>query len=389
MYKYSMEEELVLKSLKEFVEQEVKPRAQEIDKSNDFPRDLWDRCSELGLIGASVPEEFGGLGMSIVMEQRILEEISKECPMLALVIDAHHLAIRQIRSFGTEAQKKKYLPKMASGEIIGAVASTEAVGCSNYADWAPMATKTEDGLLINTTKVFITNSTFCDIFVFLGIVDGSFCNVLVDANAEGVSRGMADHKVGMNGSGTGTVRCVDVKVPFENVLIPEHYDFEKDTTESSASFLNISAISLGIAESVFEKTKTYLLNRKRSGKPIAGLQVAAHGLADMKCKIEMSRALLYQVAEAMTEKCADRIQIHITKAMIPEMTVEICTRAIRMHGGVGYMEETGIARYLRDALCNTIGEIPTEGHMDQIAILLGLPIDASASISKSADDYVE
>lgn len=376
--KFTMEEELIIKSLREFVEDEVKPAAAELEKTNEFPMKLWKRCVELGFIGVSFTSEYGGMGMRGTMDKIVLEEIGKECPALALAIDAHHLATRQIYNFGSKAQKEKYLPDMAFGEVIGAVAATEAAGVIPCAEFQKMGTQGEKGFIVNGTKIFCTNSSVADVIVVCGVMGDNFCSVIVDGNSEGLQRGgsLVEHKMGMHGTGTGTVLFNNVLVPYENVLVPE--DANKiDPFLTTQCYLGISAISLGIAESVFKKTKDYLNGRIRNGKPLSSLQVVAHELVDMKCKIELMRSILYRTAGITDEGTPDPMMIHITKATVPEMACDVAEAAIKLHGGVGYMEATGIARYLRDAVCNTIGENPTNFHKEQIALQLGLPIETS------------
>lgn len=376
--KFTMEEELIIKSLREFVEDEVKPAAAELEKTNEFPMKLWKRCVELGFIGVSFTSEYGGMGMRGTMDKIVLEEIGKECPALALAIDAHHLATRQIYNFGSKAQKEKYLPDMAFGEVIGAVAATEAASVIPCAEFQKMGTQSEKGFIVNGTKIFCTNSSVADVIVVCGVMGDNFCSVIVDGNSEGLQRGgtLVEHKMGMHGTGTGTVLFNNVLVPYENVLVPE--DTNKiDPFLTSQCYLDISAISLGIAESVFKKTKDYLNGRIRNGKPLSSLQAVAHELVDMKCKIELMRSILYRTAGITDEGTPDPMMIHITKATVPEMACDVAEAAIKLHGGVGYMEATGIAHYLRDAVCNTIGENPTNFHKEQIALQLGLPIETS------------
>lgn len=387
MFTFSTEEKLVIKSLQEFVENEVKPVAVEMSQSNEFPKALWNRCVELGFIGVSMPEEFGGMGLPKKMEKLVLEEIAKEYPALALAIDAHHLACRNIIQLGTEAQKKKYLPDMVFGEKIGAAAACEATGVLIYLETRDIGTPTEDGLILNCTKIFCTNSSAADLFTVSGMMNGNYCTVIVERDMEGVQAGdsLVEHKLGMHGSGTGTVRLTNVHVPYENICIPENFT-PADSLSTAGCYLDISAISLGIAESVFEKTKEYTMGRMRNGKPLAALQVVAHHLADMKCKVELMRSVLYRAMEAQDAGDIDLLLIHITKATVPELACEVAEMAIKLHGGVGYMEAAGIARYLRDAICNTIGENPTDFHKDQIALQLDIPIDTSIKLYQKMEN---
>lgn len=381
MIKLTMEEELIVKSLRDFVENEVKPMVSEIEKTNTIPMELWHRCGELGFIGVSFPEQYGGMGMRSIMDKVVLEEISKECPALALSIDAHHLATRAIMMFGSKAQKEHYLAKLVNGDLVGASAATDPAGNSISAETKPIGSFTADGILLNCNKVFCTNSGFADIFVIIGMIDGNYCNVIVEKDTEGFAHGgnLVDHKMGMHGSGTGSLRLNNVLVPMTNLLAPDEPFDPANAFTFCGCYLDISAISLGIAEAAFNKTKDYLMARIRNGKPLAGMPVIARSLALMKSKIEMMRSTIWSTTEIIAAEPSPLL-VHATKATVTEMGCEVTKMAIELHGGAGYMEETGIARYHRDAICNTIGENPTDVHLEQVALQLGLPIEGVQSM---------
>ncbi len=387
MIHFTMEEELVIKSLREFVENEVKPAVPEIEKTNEVPRKLWDRCVELGFIGVCFPEEYGGMGMRSIMDKIVLEEISKECPALALSIDAHHLCTRSIMMLGSKAQKNEYLSKLVYGEIVGASAATDPTGSGIYAETKPIGKFTENGIQLNCNKVFITNSSFADIFVVIGMIDGNYCQILVDRNTEGLICGgsMVDHKMGMHGSGTGTVRLTNVTVPMSRLLVPDEFD-PKSAFQFCGCYLDISAIALGLSEGAYAKSVEFLSSRMRNGKVMAGMPVIARNLALMKSKIEMMRSMVWNTTEVF-EESPNPMLIHATKAMVTEMACDVSELAIKIHGGAGYMEETGVARYHRDAICCTIGENPTDVHLEQVALQLGLPVEAQAMFPVCGDPY--
>jgi alkylation response protein AidB-like acyl-CoA dehydrogenase len=366
------EQQLILNNVKEFVQNEVKPRVVDIDKTGEFPHDLWKRCAEMGLTGLAVSEEYGGLDQGVVMEQLVMEEIAKESPVLALILDAHQLSYRVIQHVGTEEQKKKYLPPLASGEKITALSATEACGSTNFPEYAPMK-RDGDDLILNCTKIFTTNAHVADYYTVLGLLDGGLQVVIVEKGTPGLETGHIEHKLGMAGSYSGNVRFNNVRVPKENICIPKpgfDYGF-------AVCYLNISAISLGLSEGVLEKTKNYVLNRSRLGKPLASFQVVAHHIAKMQTQIELARSILYRAAELYDEGTPNMMLVSMTKVFATEMGVDIANLCIQLHGAIGYGEDTGIARYFRDAKCNTIGETSTDIHYDFIAMYLGMPIDTS------------
>jgi alkylation response protein AidB-like acyl-CoA dehydrogenase len=305
------------------------------------------------------------------METLMMEEIGKECPALALILDVHFVCFHLMDHFGTEEQKAKYVPRLASGEWIGAVSGTEPQGNTNIPEWQPMGKKDGDDIILNCTKLFCTSSHVADIILVLGLIDGALQCVLVEKGMKGLETGHVEHKLGLAGSGTGTVRYNNIRIPKENICLIK----PQMSIDAATMFLNMSAICLGLSESVFEKTKNYVLNRTRFGKPLAGNQVVAHHLAKMATQIELARSILHRAARLYDEGKPDVTLTFMNKAYVPEMAVHIANQCIQLYGGAGYMEDTGIAKYLRDAVAFQLAEYPTELHYDWIALHMGLPIE--------------
>lgn len=383
-YKLSVDEELILKSVREFAEEELRPLAKQIDITGKFPKELVERAAELGLYGMSIDPEYGGLGLKCTVHNRAMEILAKECPALALSIDAHLISAESIHELGTEAQKKKYLPRMAAGEMIGANVFCEAPGTTNFQDWGPMAEMTEDGSIVfNTTKVNQTNCAFMDVMWINGFFNGQLASFVLDTEMEGVNKGTEDRELGLHGIGHGTIRLVDVKVTPDTICIPENFSMEEHY-HNAYMYVTISSIALGIMESAYEKTKSYLMDRKKSGKPFAGIQKVAHRLTTMKMQIETCRSMIMRALELHDENDPDVQLDFMTKAYVTAEAVKLCNMAIQLHGGVGINEDSGIPQHLRDIHGLAIGELPYDVLLDQIALLEGFPIDTSVPFFPSA-----
>ena len=390
MLNLTSEEKLVLQSVKEFVENEVKPAAAEMEKANVFPRKLWDRTAELGFIGISFPEKYNGLGMRIAVENLMLEEISKECPALAMCMDAHAAACRQLMVIGSEAQKEAWLPKLVPGELVAALSACEPTGILPSLETAHIGIPTADGFVLNGTKIFCTNSDGADVIVMSALLGDKFCYFLLEKGMDGLMKGgsLVEHKLGLHGSGTGTIRLNNLLLPYDHICIPANYKPE-DSMQTLHTYLAISFMALGMSESVLEKVKTFLMGRMRNGQPLAGNPVVAHNLAVMKAKTEMMRSMVYRALDEMENGIDDPQLIHITKAIVTETACEVAAEAVRLYGGAGYMETTGAARYLRDVTATTIAENPSDMHYEQIALQMGLPVPGTRSFFPVTGDIME
>ncbi|MEL7563313.1 MAG: acyl-CoA dehydrogenase family protein [Dehalobacterium sp.] len=368
---YFLTEEQILmrNTVKEFAEGEVRNRIAEIEKSNQFPLDLWKRCAELGLTGIAVDEKFGGLGLDVTTELLVMEELAKELPALALILDAHMLGMRVLEMYANEEQKQKYLVPGATGEKISAFGITDPAGSSNFSEWTPLGVFDGDEIVLNNTKLYVTNSQVADFYIFNGFIDGTLCYVIIDKGTPGLEDGHIEHKMGLAGTSTGTVSLRNVRVPKANYMA-----ITKPPVNQNICFLNITVIALGLAEAALEKTKQFVLNRTRMGQPLASFQVVAHHIAEMATKIEFSRNMIYNAAKLFDEGTPNVMLARMAKAKIPDWVVEITSQCIQLHGGAGYCVDTGIERYMRDAKGLCIGEFPTDCHYDVIALQLGMPI---------------
>lgn len=365
------EQKLMQESVRKFTMEEVSKRVNEVDKSNEFPMDLWKRCAELGLTGVAIEEKYGGIAQGPVTELLVMEELSKEMPTLGLILDAHMLTMRTLEFFASEELKQKYLVPGAKGEKISAYAITDVAGSSNYMEWTPIGVYDGDDIVLNNTKLFCTNSHIADFYCFQGFIEGKLYGIIVDKGTPGLESGQIEHKMGLAGTYTGTVYLKDCRVPKTNAILMGSDD------RISLAFLNISVIALGLAEGVFEKTKAFVSTRSRMKNPLSSYQTVAHHIAKMAAQIEFARNFIYNAAQLYEEGRPNVMYTRMAKALIPDMVVALTAQCVQMHGGLGYCEDTGIARYMRDAPGLTIGEFPTDIHWDVIAKMLGMPITTS------------
>ncbi|HOP69798.1 MAG: acyl-CoA dehydrogenase family protein [Dethiobacteria bacterium] len=368
-YFLTEEQELFRKTVREFVDKEVRPRAAEIDETDEFPMDLWKRCAELGLTGISYPEEYGGLGADMVTELMVMEEIGKACPTLALILDVNLYTIGEILGLGTTEQKEKFVPDLASGRRIGGIASTQSQGSSNMAEWGIGAQLEGDHYVVNVTKVFQTNSLHSGTIVLSVMSEEGLIKLIVDkANTPGIETGHIERKMGLKGSDTGTIVFNNVKVPVENKL--ESLPFGKYST---VPFMDIGAICLGIAEEAYEKTKNYLLQRTKSFRPLASFNNISIDLAKIAADIELARSLIYTAGRLFDTRGEAGYLPFICKAWTSEMAVRNVSRCIEFYGNVGYSEETGLTRLLRDVQGLCIAEGSTGLLYAVMANMAGLP----------------
>jgi butyryl-CoA dehydrogenase len=367
-YFLNEDQQLIKQAAHEFARNEVEPRVEEIDKTGRYPLDLWKRCAELGYTGICIPERLGGLGADVTTEMVVMEELGRISPALALIIDAHLYAVATIAELGTEEQKQNYVIPCARGEKICALSSTDPAGSTNYSEWMTNAVKDGSDYVLNGTKVFTTNADVADVYVVQALAEEGLKQFIVEKGASGLETGHIEHKLGLAGSNTGTVNYRNVRVPASNVINPG------DSSALWVPFLDVASIALGISEEVYEKTLKYLLQRTKAGKPLASLGPIPFQLAKMAAQIEFARNFIYNAARLFDEGRPDPKLPFMAKAVVTEMAVEIASRCIELHGAVGYCEDTGIARYLRDAQGFTIAEASTNIHWYLVAAMMGIPM---------------
>ncbi|MEE8221381.1 MAG: isovaleryl-CoA dehydrogenase [Woeseiaceae bacterium] len=353
--------DLLRESVHSFAADRIAPRAQEIDASNKFPRDLWPELGALGLLGITIEEELGGTGLGYLAHVIAMEEISRASASVGLSYGAHsNLCMNQIRRWGTDEQKKKYLPKLISGEHVGALAMSEAGAGSDVLGMRMAAVKNGDGYIFNGSKMWITNGPEADVFVVYAVTDpdaGSrgISAFIVDRSSAGLSTPQKLDKLGMRGSDTSEVLFENCLVPAANLLatpgkgaaiLMSGLDYER---------LVLAAGPLGIMRACFDLVMPYVHDRKQFGQAIGTFQLMQGKVADMYTAMNSSRAYVYAVAQACDREQTTRFDAAGCILLAAEKATWMASEAIQALGGNGYINEYPAGRLLRDAKLYEIG----------------------------------
>ena len=344
-----------------WAQERVKPLAAGIDASNMFPSELWREMGELGLLGITVPEEYGGADMSYLAHVVAVEEIARASASVSLSYGAHsNLCVNQIKLNGTGAQKEKYLPGLISGEHVGALAMSEAGAGSDVVSMKLRAEKRNDHYRLNGTKYWITNGPDADTLVVYAKTDpeaGSkgITAFLIEKSMTGFSTSPHFDKLGMRGSNTAELIFEDVEVPFENVLGEEGRGVAVLMSGLDYERVVLAGIGTGIMAACLDEVMPYLAERKQFGKPIGAFQLMQGKLADMVVALNSARAYVYSVAQACDAGNTTRYDAAAAILLASENAVKVGNEAIQALGGAGYTKDWPVERYFRDAKLLDIG----------------------------------
>ena len=359
--------ELFQDLIKEFALNEVKPLAKDVDEEERFPIETVKKMAECGLMGINVPTEFGGAGGDMKMYISAVEELSKVCATTGVVLSAHtSLCVSPILEFGTPTQKAQYVPKLASGEWLGAFGLTEPNAGTDASYQQTTAAKVEGGYVLNGTKIFITNAGYADVYIIFAMTDKSqgtrgITGFIVESTFEGFKVGKKEAKMGIRGSSTCELIFTNCFVPEANVLgkIGEGFKIAMKTLDGGR--IGIAAQALGIAEGALEETVNYVKERKQFGRPISAFQNTQFVLADLKTKVEAAKLLVYQAADKKQNKAKDvSVAAAMAKLYAAEVAMEVTTKCVQLHGGYGYTRDYPVERMMRDAKITEIYEGTSE-----------------------------
>jgi isovaleryl-CoA dehydrogenase len=342
-----------------FASDKIAPIAAEIDEKDEFPKDLWPQMGELGLHGITVEEEYGGLGLGYLEHVIAQEEIARASASVGLSYGAHsNLCVNQVRRWGNSEQKKRYLPKLISGEHVGALAMSEAAAGSDVVGMKLKAEKVGNGYRLNGTKFWITNGAYADTLVVYGKTgEGSrgITAFLIEKGMEGFSVGQKIDKIGMRGSPTSELVFDDCFVPPENVLGEENKGVEVLMSGLDYERTVLAGIQIGIMQACLDVVLPYVRERKQFGKPIGSFQLMQAKVADMYVALNSSRAYAYQVAKACDAGKTTRFDAAGAILLASENAVKVSNEAIQALGGAGYTKDWPVERYYRDAKLLDIG----------------------------------
>ena len=362
----SKTEELFLQMIRSFAENEVKPLAAEVDEQERFPMETVQKMAKLGLMGIPVPKEYGGAGGNVQMYIRAVEEISRVCATTGVILSAHtSLCMAPILENGTEEQKQKYLPKLASGEWIGAFGLTEPNAGTDAAMKQTVAEDAGDHWVLNGTKIFITNAAYADVFIVMAMTDKSkgtkgISAFIVERGFPGFSIGKKEAKMGIRGSATCELVFENCIVPKENLLGVMGKGFNLAMKTLDGGRIGIAAQALGIAQGAMDETVKYTKERKQFGASIASFQNTQFQLADLETKIQAVRFLVRSAAWKKDMKLPYTKDAAMAKLFAAETAMEMTTKAVQFHGGYGYTREYPVERMMRDAKITEIYEGTSE-----------------------------
>ena len=378
-FSLSEEQQLLKKTVRDFAESELGPHAREWDEKQDFPREVFTKLGELGLMGAVWPEEYGGAGMSTLDYAIAMEELSRVDAGVALSVAAHNsLCSGHIFLAGTEEQKKKYLVPLARGEKIGCWGLTENSAGSDAGGTKTVAVKDGDSWVLNGSKTFITNGRVADTAVVMAVTDKSkgkkgISAFVVERGTKGFRPGKKEDKLGVRSSDTSELVLEDVRVPAGNLLGKEGNGFVDTLRILDRGRIGIAAWSLGIAQASLEQSMKYAKERRQFGHAIAEFQAIQFKIADMATQVDAARLLIWRAAVLRDSGQEHTVPSSMAKLFATEMAVQVALEAVQIHGGYGFLKDYPVERYLRDSKLGTIGEGTSEVQRLVIAReLLGL-----------------
>lgn len=370
--------ELLKQSAKEFTETFVAPRVAEMEETNEFPRDLYLKAGELGFLSLIVPEQIGGMGLGLTAVGVVTEEIAKVSPAFAISYYVDSCMVSYLmESPHRETLLKKYLPGLMTGWTVMAAGITHPEGSTNIPEWPILAKRDGNDWVLNGSKLYVTDCGKADLVAFIGLTeDHEMRCFIVDPSDPGVDDNYIEEKLGLRGNCSGSYFLTDIRVPDE-------YSFPKNPLEGFVPGNALcAAVALGCAEGVLAKTMEFVQHRSHKGAPIGSKQVVAHRIARMWGQIEQSRALIYEslgmadhiiATGDVTSAALTKMLICTSKYTTCEMAIEVAKQCVWLHGGLGIVEETGIARYLRDAQTLSIADGTPDLHIESVAFLLGMP----------------
>ena len=353
----------IVSMVKEFVQRDVIPVASKYDQEDTYPFELVEKMKEMGLFGITIPEEYGGMGLDYTTFAMIFEELCKGWMSISGQIGTHHIMTYVVTHFGTEEQKRRYLPLMATGEKRGGLALTEPNAGSDVQSLELSAVKDGEEYVLNGTKMFITNGRYGNIFAVLTKTDktaqpphrGMSCFLVEKGPGFDVGRDL--DKLGYRGLDTCELIFRDCRVPMENLIGGEEgHGFQQVMSGLETGRINIAARAVGVAEAAFEASIRYAQQRKTFGVPIAQHQAIQLKLADMASKIQAARLLTYDAAAKKDSGERIDLEAGMAKLFASEMCAEVTLEAMRIHGGYGYIKDYPLERYYRDAPLMIIGE---------------------------------
>lgn len=368
------EQKLLQETAYKFALKELDPIAKECDREEKYPGELIKKACATGLVGCFIPEEYDGPGLGFFEYALISEQLSRVDLGLSQAIAAASFGTENILLFGSEEQKKKYLPLVVNGQAISSGAYTEPDAGTDLASAKTTAVRDGNEYVINGSKMFITNGTVCDFMVVLCVTNPieekkhrRFSIILVEADRNGITKNKIKGKMGIRASDTAEVIFEDVRVPCENLIGEEGKGFYHLMHFFDITRTHVAAQGVGLAQGALDKTIKYVQERKTFGQPLASYQGVQFQLAEMATKIELARNTYYKAAWKVDNGQIDPTLNAMAKYFSAEMAVWVCDKALQLHGGYGYIDEYDVQRFYRDAKILEIYEGAKEAEKMTIA----------------------
>ena len=366
-FQLTKEQEFVRKMVREFAETEVEPIAADIDKEHRFPVETVEKMAKYGMMGIPLPKEYGGAAGDEVAYAITVEELARVCGSTAVIVSAHtSLCCWPIYKFGTEDQKKKYLPDLLAGKTLGAFGLTEPNAGTDAAGQQTRADLDGDEYVLNGAKVFITNGGYADIFVVMAMTDkskgtrGGISAFIVEKGDPGFSIGKTEDKMGIHGSSTTELIFQNCRIPKDRLLAKVGQGFKVAMSTLDGGRIGIASQALGLAQGAFDVTVEYMKSRKQFGRRLSQFQALQFEMAEMKTRIEAARLLVYKAA-FLEDAGADYGEAAaMAKLFAAETAMAVTTKCVQFHGGYGYTADYPVERMMRDAKITEIYEGTSE-----------------------------
>ena len=362
--------EMARSLFRDFAENEVKPLAQEVDETEQFPVETVKKMARYGFMGIPIPKQYGGQGCDILTYAMCVEELSKVCGTTGVIVSAHtSLCMDPILTFGTEEQKMKYLPDLASGKKLGAFGLTEPGAGTDAQGQQTKAVLEGDEWVLNGSKCFITNGKYADVYIIIAVTGmiekrgkmmKEISAFIVEKGTPGFTFGVKEKKMGIRGSATYELIFQDCRIPKDALLGQKGKGFNIAMHTLDGGRIGIAAQALGIAEGALERTVDYVKERKQFGRSLAQFQNTQFQLADMATRAEAAQLLVYKAAMAKQTQAQYGVEAAKAKLFAAEAAMAITTKAVQLHGGYGYTREYEVERMMRDAKITEIYEGTSE-----------------------------
>lgn len=347
--------------VRRFTAQEITPYAEEWDETHHFPREVYVKMAELGLMGMTTPEEHGGTLLSRLMGAMVYEELAKGEMASAVGLSVHNMVTGSLARFGNDEQRQKWVTRLASGELLGAFSLSEAASGSDAASLQCRATHDDDYYVLNGSKLWVTNGGEADIYLLMVRTQqekgssGITCMV-AENGIPGFSFGKTERKMGLHSSPTRELLFEQCRIPVTNRIGKEGQGFKIALASLDGGRINIGAVAVGVAQAAFDTARDYTREREQFGKPIATFQGIQFMLADMAMKIEASRLLVYEAAHKLDTGQSAGMYAAMAKCFATDAAMEITTNAVQILGGAGYVRDYPAERYMRDIKVSQIFE---------------------------------